>query len=206
MPNLKYPCATCSKPCQSNQKAIFCDICLLWVHLKCTKLTSKAEIRKQVDAVIQRNAYFAHEENLLLTMLVYDRASIRQLALRRILAARKQGSQNCSMRLFKVPKVNFQAEQYMDLIDWQKTIRVEPPLTKNISEQGLMIFIANSDLTYLSFPKFPCYSQAVERAVLLVSEVLRVVCGYEQRKGIIKNKFMSRSEMPKIDTKWEFNC
>ena len=41
MPNLKYPCATCSKPCKSNQKAIFCDICLLWVHLKCTKLTSK---------------------------------------------------------------------------------------------------------------------------------------------------------------------
>ena len=47
----------------------------------------ETEIRKQVDAVIQRNAYFAHEENLLLTMLVDDRASIRQLALRRILAA-----------------------------------------------------------------------------------------------------------------------
>ena len=77
----------------------------------------KAEIRKQVDAAIQRNAYFAHEENLLLTMLVDDRASIRQLALRRILAARKYRSQNCSMRLFKVPRVNFQAEQYIDLID-----------------------------------------------------------------------------------------
>ena len=95
----------------------------------------EAEIRKQVDAVIQRNAYFSHKENLLLTMLVDDRASIRQLALRRILVARKHGSQNCSIQLFKVPKVNFQAKQYIDLIDWQKTIRVEPPLTKNISEQ-----------------------------------------------------------------------
>ena len=46
----------------------------------------EAEIRKQVDAVIQRNACFAHEENLLLTLLVNDRASIRQLALRRISA------------------------------------------------------------------------------------------------------------------------
>ena len=166
----------------------------------------ETEIRKQVDAVIQRNAYFAHEENLLLTMLVDDRASIRQLALRRILAARKHRSQNCSIRLFKVPKVNFEAEQHIDLIDWQKTIRVEPPLTKKISEQDLMLYIANSDLTYLSFPEFPCHSQAVERAVQLVSEVSRVVCGYERRDGIIKNKLMSRNEMPKIDTKKDFNC
>ena len=72
---------------------------------------------------------------------------------------------------------------------------MKPSLTKNISEQDLMLYIANSDLTYLSFPKFPCHSQAVEQAVQLVSEVSRVVC------GIIKNKLMSRSEMPKIDTK-----
>ena len=38
----------------------------------------EAEIRKQEDAVIQKNAYFAHEENLLLAMLVDDRASIWQ--------------------------------------------------------------------------------------------------------------------------------
>ena len=48
----------------------------------------KAQIRKQMDAVIQRNAYFAHEDNLLLTMLADDRVSIQQLALRRILDAR----------------------------------------------------------------------------------------------------------------------
>ena len=116
-----------------------------------------AEIRKQVDAAIQRNAYFANKENLLLTILVDDRTSIRQLALRGILVARKHRSQNCSTRLFKVPKLNFQAEQYINLIDWQKTIQVEPPLTKNICEQDLMLYMANSDLTYLSFFKFPCH-------------------------------------------------
>lgn len=160
-----------------------------------------------MDVVIQRNAFFAHEENLLLTMLVDDRASIRQLALRRILAARKQGSKH-SLRVFNVPKVNFQAEQYIDLIDWhwQHAIRVEPPLTKNISEQDLVHYIANSDLTHLSFPRFPCHSQAVERAVQLVSEVSRLVCGYQRRDGTIKSKLMSRSEMPKIDTKKDFNC
>ena len=45
----------------------------------------EANLRQQVDAVVQRNL-------LILNMLVYNRASIRQLALRRILAAQKQGS------------------------------------------------------------------------------------------------------------------
>ena len=79
---------------------------------------------------------------------------------------------------------------------------MEPPLTKNISEQDLMLYTAKSDLTDLSLPKFQCHSQAVEIAVQLVSEVSRVVCGYERRVGIIKkNKLMSRSKMPKIDMK-----
>ena len=166
----------------------------------------EAEIRKQVDAVIQRNADFAHEEDLLLTMLVDERASIQQLALCRILAARKHVFQSCSIRLFKVTKVNFQAKQYIDLIDKQKTIREEPPLSKNISEQNMMLYAVNSDLTYLSFPKCSCHSQAVERAVQLVSEVSRVACGCKRREGIIKNKLMSKSEMPKIDTNRDFNC
>ena len=83
---------------------------------------------------------------------------------------------------------------------------MEPPLTQNISEQDLMLYTGNSDLTYLLFPKFPCHSQTVEQVVQLVSEVSRVVCGYELREGIIKNKLMSRSKMSKIDTKKDFNC
>ena len=36
---VKHPCTDCSKPVKSNQKAIQCDFCDLWIHLKCTKLT-----------------------------------------------------------------------------------------------------------------------------------------------------------------------
>jgi len=41
MPGIKYPCAACKKSCRVNQKAIFCDICQKWIHLKCTNLTIK---------------------------------------------------------------------------------------------------------------------------------------------------------------------
>ena len=33
--NLKYPCNLCSKSVMKNQKAVQCDSCDLWVHIKC---------------------------------------------------------------------------------------------------------------------------------------------------------------------------
>ena len=39
MPNIKHPCIECKKSVKSNQKALGCDSCFKWVHLKCTNLT-----------------------------------------------------------------------------------------------------------------------------------------------------------------------
>ena len=39
MPNWKYPCVSCTKPVKKNQKGLECNVCKLWVHLKCTDLT-----------------------------------------------------------------------------------------------------------------------------------------------------------------------
>ena len=36
---VKYPCSLCRKPTKSNQKAIQCDFCDAWTHLKCTSLS-----------------------------------------------------------------------------------------------------------------------------------------------------------------------
>jgi len=44
--------------------------------------------KKIVDPVIQRNAYFAHPENLLLAMITDHRPHIRELGLRRVMKAR----------------------------------------------------------------------------------------------------------------------
>ena len=33
---IKYPCIGCSKPVKSNQQALQCDFCDLWIHRKCT--------------------------------------------------------------------------------------------------------------------------------------------------------------------------
>ena len=35
----KYPCSVCHFNVHNNHKAIFCDICHLWTHLKCTSFS-----------------------------------------------------------------------------------------------------------------------------------------------------------------------
>jgi len=79
------------------------------LHLFQTILKSRylsQDLKSIIDPVIQRNAYFAHPENILLCMLADDRKTIRELAMRRILKAR---SEEYEIRRFTIPLLNFQA-------------------------------------------------------------------------------------------------
>ena len=38
---VKFPCEICTKAVASNHKAIQCDICDIWVHIKCNKINSQ---------------------------------------------------------------------------------------------------------------------------------------------------------------------
>lgn len=38
---VKYPCGSCSRPVKSNQKAVLCDSCNLWVHNTCSGLSDQ---------------------------------------------------------------------------------------------------------------------------------------------------------------------
>src|SRR6218665_2591838 len=60
------------------------------------------ELKRIVDPVRQRNSYFAHPENLLIAMATDERPHIRQLALRRVLAARSSKNEtDTTPRIFK---------------------------------------------------------------------------------------------------------
>src|SRR5437867_823455 len=76
-------------------------------------------IKNVIDSVIQRKAFFAHPENMLLAMLTDYRDSIQQVALHRILSVK-----TCSIiggapiRTFVVSKLNFDAKDHLKLIDY----------------------------------------------------------------------------------------
>ena len=89
------------------------------------------KLKMVIDPVIQRNAYFANPENILLAMISDEQKHIRELAMRRILRAR---SESYGIRHFKIPPLRFDATEYFNLIDWQSCDVTEPPLLSEISE------------------------------------------------------------------------
>ena len=105
-----------------------------------------------------------------------------------------------SVRFFKVPQIKFMATAYHRVIDWRKEIVTEPPLTKHLTDDQIRD-IAN---TPLDIPKYPCHTQAVERAIKLVSEASEKVYGLNARDGYIRQVCRSRAVMPVFETKRDF--
>lgn len=60
---------------------------LLWEIIRDTRYLPK-RYRDIIDPVIENNAYFAHPENMLLSMLADDSSEVRQMAVNKILNAR----------------------------------------------------------------------------------------------------------------------
>jgi hypothetical protein len=148
------------------------------------------QVKQVVEPVIQRNAYFAHPENLLLSMLSDQRMHIRELGLRRILKARTVNSRK--IRKFDIPKLNFDAQDYTDLIDWQNVTVTSPPLLMKVPDDEVKASILSGNP--LEFEKLPCHTQAVERCIKLVTEASTAVCGAAARDGFINVRNEARKK------------
>lgn len=90
--------------------------------------------------MIQRNGYFSHPENILLAMLGDENRNVRDVALNEILKARK--SSLPTVRVFKVPKINMNATNYVEIIDWQNT-KITEPLIKFLTLEELQSVVEN---------------------------------------------------------------
>jgi len=182
-------------------------------HLHKTIMLSRYlpnSLKAVIDPVIQRNGFFGHPENILIAMLADDRQDINVLALRRILKARqafKKPSRNI-IRTFEIPQFNFEATDYIDIINWADVTVTEPPLTKQLDDQVISGCIMNPQTTnniiVSNIKQFPCHTQATERCVKLVTEASASVCGPSRRDGFIKTCLESRKQMPVFNTKKQY--
>jgi hypothetical protein len=155
------------------------------------------DARAKVDKCLQQNAYFAHSENLLLSMLVDERREIRELAVRRIQRAKQ--NKETEVRRFERPAINLEAADYHELIDWQTVPRTQPPMMFSVTEDELNCAIETAKRWKLD--DFPCHTQSVERHVKLVTEAAGAVCGEQRRDGFIRAKLLSRKIMSKFSSK-----
>lgn len=112
-------------------------------------------LKNVIDKIIQINGYFAHPENLLLAMLGDQQLHVRELALRHILKSRSMSVS--AIRKFRVPKINFNANDYIEIIEWQTFTLTESPLTKKLSTKELKEMIVNVP-DEIKVLKFPCHS------------------------------------------------
>lgn len=178
-------------------------------HLHQTILLSRYlpnDLKAIIDPVIQRNGFFGHHENILLAMLADNRKFIRELALRRILKGRQTQGNSNQIRTFQLPIFNFDAEDYINLINWENV--TEPPITKFLTDDTILQAIADQniiDSTILpAIMHFPSHTQATERCVKIVTEASATVCGPVRRDGLIKTRLESRKIMPVFNTKSQY--
>lgn len=162
-----------------------------------------------VQRTIARNAFFSHPESIALTMLCDNDKNVRYRAWRRLIEIRKYLS-NDRVRTFNLPRLNFNANDYTEMIDFEREAQTTPPILRNFNfNMGDAKFYARKKIFEydigFDLKDLPCHTQSVERCVKLVTEASKCVCGEERRDGFIINTLTSRNVMPVFRTKTDFN-
>jgi len=143
------------------------------------------QAREIAQRCIQRNAFHAHPENILLAQLASPLTRDRLEAVEKVMQARKnaQALQQRSMpniRLFRVPVLDFNATKWQLMIKWDKTDVYEPPLTKKLTIRDLLAIIVEP----LRVAPYKCHTQMVERAVKEVTRAAQQVIGEKKTRCI----------------------
>ena len=134
--------------------------------------------------------------NTLIAMIHDSEQCARELGWRRIFTARMSPSHSVRQQIFKTSKLRFNSKRYFEMIDWQNTAVTEPPVmlcvdsSKPIIEEHIKTKMPPQQL----FPNFHCHTQAVERAVKLVTEASTHVVNPIERDGYTKTILTSRKK------------
>ena len=107
-------------------------------------------------------------ENILLAAIFDEDKINRGITVRKILDSKKLSKENISLRIFRIQIINFSADNYLSMVDWNSVDLTSPPLLQNLSEQDILNAI---ELPLNNIYQYPCHTQPVERIVQLVSQV-----------------------------------
>ena len=184
-----------------------------WFHLKANpklhdtarnffymvKLTSvlRSQERAVIHKVMLNNAFSAHHESVLLSMVTDSRVNIRKIDLGRIIMIRKICKGKNAVRKFRRPtNLNFKCNSYYEMIvGWtnQKDAITEPPLTMQFTNKQLLNAMATGKcLDFGVSPKIPNNTQSVERMVKLVTNASSKYLDYQNRHHFILNSLKAR--------------
>jgi len=154
-----------------------------------------------VKPYIARNAYFAHPENILLSMMTDEDCNKRAKAVNIVLSLRDQKSEiQSQIRKFYVPQINFDESDWDELINWNTAVITEPPLTLYLSDEEIKA-VTDAPLAVATYPN---HTQSVEHCLKVISDASKAVYGYDARDGFIRAINSSRAVKPRFDSKRQF--
>lgn len=161
-----------------------------------------------VNKSIARNAFFAHPEHVILSMVNDERESVRLNGWQKILSARENEIPG-EFRQFRVPELNFECIDYMELINLDSAAETNPSLLKDVLVTGENLdLLASKKILDHDFGDFlrdmPLHTQSVERTVQLVTKASKAVFSESNRDGYIANTLASRNSMPKFKSKQDY--
>lgn len=168
----------------------------LFFLMKRSNLIVNCKAKKIVRKCIRRNAFFAHSENVLLAQLASHDTSERNDGISKVLELRRENNTR-GIRSFRVPKINFAAKSWTDMLIWDCAKMTEPPFTLKLTESEILA-IKN---TPLKVPRFKCHTQMVERAIKEVTRVSMKAVDQKKQESMVKATLINRAKYPKFESK-----
>ena len=150
------------------------------------------EACKIATNVIRNNAFICHPESILISMPGDQDKRVRKIAVQKIIDIRKEPLSSDGgpvvITKFMVSPINFHASAYYKLVNFNESNVIEPPLTKNLTDEEVQYFVTEP----IRF-KHPCHSQAVKRHMRLVTEASRVASTFKRRDVFLGSAFVPRN-------------
>ena len=150
-----------------------------------------------MQKLLRENSYFAHPENIVISLLSDTREEVRRRGVLFILEAREKFDPQEHPRQFRPPKINFNTLSYEDMINWSDEQTFEPPLTIKMHKDEILKGFEQP----IILDSYPCHTQDVERVVPVVAESCIQKVGYIARHNWIISTMESRRLVPKFESK-----
>lgn len=162
-------------------------------------------LRSVIIKVVNNNSYYAHSENVLLSMLFDTRNVIRDSDLTKILYFRDKLNDSSKIREYKKPIINYNCTDYTNMINLDDDkILSEPPFTRDIPYEHLLEFLHfEGDELPLPDLGISSHIQGTERHVQLLTNVSRRVVD-KNREGVMSATIECRYKTPRLESKQDF--
>ena len=81
---IKFPCGICNTAVAKTHRAVFCDVCNKWVHIKCTGITASQYTTKKKKKKKKKNVTFFSNCTYLKTWSKLTSITVKKMSITQI--------------------------------------------------------------------------------------------------------------------------